>query len=305
MAELISTRRPSAPIKWHGGKFYLADRIIREFPPHTHYVETHFGGGAVLFRKPPGLIEGHSELVNDLDAELTNFWKVLRDDATYERFRRLAEATPFSKVEWEAAVACDCDGPVDRAFAFFVRYRQSRQGLGRDFATMSRTRTRRGMNEQASSWWSAVEGLGEAHDRLRRVVIENGDATKLIKTQDGPETLFYCDPPYVSTTRVTPHSYRFEMTEEDHERFLAALATIRGKFVLSGYRCPVYDRFADEQGWRRLDITIDNKASASKTKPIKVESLWMNFRPPEEPSRKPNERDSRERGTLFDPVDEA
>lgn len=39
---------------------------------------------------------------------------------------------------------------------------------------MSRTRTRRGMNEQASSWWSsAVEGLSDAHVRLRRVVNVN------------------------------------------------------------------------------------------------------------------------------------
>jgi SNF2 family DNA or RNA helicase len=29
----------SKPLKWHGGKHYLADRIISLIPPHTHYVE--------------------------------------------------------------------------------------------------------------------------------------------------------------------------------------------------------------------------------------------------------------------------
>ena len=27
------------PLKWHGGKHYLADRIIALMPPHVHYVE--------------------------------------------------------------------------------------------------------------------------------------------------------------------------------------------------------------------------------------------------------------------------
>ncbi len=277
MAESTSSRRPSAPIKWHGGKHYLADRIIREFPPHTHYVETHFGAGAVLFRKPAGHIEGHSEIVNDIDGDLTNFWRVLQSEEHFDAFFRRVEATPFSTVEWQDAVACDSPDAVDRAIAFFIRYRQSRQGLGRDFATMSRTRTRRGMNEQASSWWSAVEGLPEAHQRLRRVVVMNLDATAVIRTQDGAETLFYCDPPYVSDTRVTTNSYRFEMAQTDHVELLAALGAIRGKFVLSGYQNPLYDQAAKRHGWRRVDITIDNKASSSKSKPIKIESLWMNF----------------------------
>jgi DNA adenine methylase len=27
------------PLKWHGGKHYLARRIVEMMPPHTHYVE--------------------------------------------------------------------------------------------------------------------------------------------------------------------------------------------------------------------------------------------------------------------------
>ena len=36
------------PLKWHGGKYYLAAKIVRLMPPHIHYVEPFFGGGAVL-----------------------------------------------------------------------------------------------------------------------------------------------------------------------------------------------------------------------------------------------------------------
>jgi hypothetical protein len=31
------------------------------------------------------------------------------------------------------------------------------------FATLSRRHTRRGMNEQCSAWWNAVEGLPDVH----------------------------------------------------------------------------------------------------------------------------------------------
>jgi DNA adenine methylase len=69
------------PLKWHGGKHYLAPKIVALMPPHLHYVEPFFGGGAVLLAKNP---DGVSEVVNDLDGDLINFWKVLADEATFE-----------------------------------------------------------------------------------------------------------------------------------------------------------------------------------------------------------------------------
>jgi hypothetical protein len=60
------------PIKRHGGKHYLAKRIISLMPPHTHYVEPFFGAGGVLLQKNP---EGVSEVINDIDGELICFWR--------------------------------------------------------------------------------------------------------------------------------------------------------------------------------------------------------------------------------------
>ena len=73
----------AAPIKWHGGKTYLAARIIEMMPEHTHYIEPYFGGGAVFFRKPDSLIAGHSEIINDLFGELVNFWKILQSNTHF------------------------------------------------------------------------------------------------------------------------------------------------------------------------------------------------------------------------------
>lgn len=33
------------PIKWHGGKHYLAPKIVALMPRHLHYVEPFGGGG--------------------------------------------------------------------------------------------------------------------------------------------------------------------------------------------------------------------------------------------------------------------
>ena len=136
------------PLKWHGGKQYLADKIIGLMPPRCrkpnapaaddpgwlHYVEPYFGGGAVLFANDP---EGISEVLNDVNGDLSRFWRVLRDGDSFRRFLRLAEATPFSRSGWDAAGQTFVDGPdggtepsdeVNRAWRFFVRCRQSLAG---------------------------------------------------------------------------------------------------------------------------------------------------------------------------------
>lgn len=262
------------PIKYHGGKHYLAKRIIEMMPKHTHYVEPYAGGLAVLWAKS---YEGFSEVVNDLNGELINFWRTLAEPSMFKLLRRAAEGTPFSQEIFREAEHCDSDNPVDRALAFFIRARQSRQGLGKSFATLSRTRTRRGMNEQVSSWLTALEGLPEVHDRLKRVVICNMDAVALIAQQDDKHTFFYCDPPYLAVTRSADKSYRYEMSKSQHLELLNVLANIKGKFVLSGYSSLMYERWADKHGIRCEQIMIDNKASSAKVKEMKTECLWYNY----------------------------
>lgn len=230
----------------------------------------------MLFAKDP---EGVSEYVNDVNGELMNFWRVLRE--SFGLFERWLACTPLSKEEFEKALHPSRKriGEADyySAYCFFIRNRQSRQGLGKDFCTPT-SRTRRGMNENVAAWLTAIEGLPEVHARLKRVEIRNQDACKLIRELDSPETLFYCDPPYLKETRVSKEAYgEHEMTLEQHETLLHHLHRIKGKFLLSGYRNDMYDSFAAVAGWHRVDFEIDNKASGQKIKPKKVESVWANY----------------------------
>ncbi|KAA1260856.1 Modification methylase DpnIIA [Rubripirellula obstinata] len=285
------------PLKWHGGKYYLRKWIVGLMPPHLHYVEPFFGGGGILLARDPdrdwiatgdGKVssaeKGSSEVVNDLHGELINFWRVLQDPQHFEAFQQRIELTPFSEAEFDQALEYSRKAesendvsPVQRAVQFFILARQSRQGLMRDFATLSRNRTRSRINEQVSAWLNVVEGLADVHQRLRNIVILNQPAIKVIRKQDGPKTLFYCDPPYVHETRASTGEYAFEMTESEHEDLLDTLAGLTGKFMLSGYPSELYTKWEKQHGWNRHDFQIDNKAASGKVKEKKTECLWCNF----------------------------
>jgi DNA adenine methylase len=263
------------PLKVHGGKHYMARRIVALMPRHLHYVEPFAGGLAVLLARNP---EGASEAVNDIDGDLTNFWRVLRGRETFAEFFRQAEATPFSEAEWEEAgrVLAGEAPPVLRAWAFFVRCRQSLAGRRKGFAPLSTRRTRRGMNEQASAWITAVEGLPAVHARLRRVAVLHRPAVDVIRQHDTPGTLHYCDPPYPQETRTAKKVYgAFEVSEADHRQLLEVLLACHGKVMISGYPSALYDQTL--AGWTRHTFDLPNNAAGGKVKGRETEVLWCNF----------------------------
>jgi DNA adenine methylase len=266
------------PLKWHGGKYYIAPKIVSLMPPHTHFVEPFAGGLSVLFAKNP---IGVSEVVNDLNGDLTNFWDVLKSEQTFSRFLRIIEATPFSQVEWQRSFdLLKSGGPVDRAVGFFVLCRQSQAGRMRSFAPITRNRTRRQMNEQASAWLNAIEGLPQVHSRLSRVVILNQPAAKVIHSQDGKDTLFYLDPPYVHDTRTTTSEYGDqEMTDKEHEDLLNLILSVKGKVIVSMYRHPLYDQLSSKHGWQMEQFNLPNNAAGGEQKRRMIECVWMNFQP--------------------------
>jgi DNA adenine methylase len=282
----VASPRLGLPLKWHGGKYYLAPQIVALIPPHLHYVEPFAGGLAVLLARDPddrslwvgtaGREAGVSEVVNDISGELTNFWRVLRDEDLFGRFSRRVTMTPLSRAEFDGAAGWQSRGDsVEDAWAFFVRCRQSLSGRMKGFTGLTRTRTRRRMNGNASEWLGAVDGLTAVHERLRRVVIENADALDLIRREDTPGTLFYLDPPYLGETRASADVYSHEMTRADHQRLLDLIRGVRGKVMLSGYPSDLYDGAL--AGWTRHRFDLPNNAAGGGTKRRMEEVLWCNF----------------------------
>lgn len=264
--------RISPPLKWHGGKWYLARKIVRLMPPHKHYVEAYAGGLSVLLAKDPECV---SEVADDIDGSLSNFWRVLQIEESFNQFRRTLEAVPFSETEWQEAKQDASGDLVERAIRFFIQCRQSLAGRMDCFAPLSRSRTRRGMNEQASAWLNAVEGLSVIHVRLKRVAILNRCALDVIRQQDGPDTLFYLDPPYLGETRACDDIYAHEMTKQQHDELLTTVIAASGRVMLSGYPSELYDRRL--QGWSRHEFSLPNQAAGGKQKRRMTEMVWCNF----------------------------
>jgi DNA adenine methylase len=268
-----------SPLKWHGGKSYLAKRIaeIAETIPHIHWVEPYFGSGAVTFALDPG---GRSEVINDVHLDLTNFWRTLQDPILFKQFQVRMSMTPFSKVEWKAAERSLCNPDngscIDRACWFFVLCRQSLAGRMDTFSPLTKTRLRSGMNGEVSAWLGSIDGLAEVHTRLKRVVIFGEKALDVMRREDGKDTLFYLDPPYLPSTRISPRVYLHEMTWADHEEMLRVIGGLEGKVILSGYDNSLYsEALTVEKGWERQETEMANHAAGGKEKRRMVEVLWI------------------------------
>src|SRR5438270_9532230 len=109
---------------WYGGKFSHLDWLLPLLPDCYHYCEPFAGSAAVILNRKPSPVETY----NDLDGEVVNFFRVLRDEK--ERLIEAIGLTPFSREEF--AVACVLDlsaDPLERARRFYVRARQVRTGL--------------------------------------------------------------------------------------------------------------------------------------------------------------------------------
>lgn len=260
-----------APIKRHGGKRYLAARIAAMLPAVcTHYHEPYFGSGAVLFAKP----QTGSEAVNDIDGSLIAFWQVLRNPEQFQQLQRYLAFTPLARHEFDQSKLLS-DDPIVRAARFFIRNRQSRQALGRDYTTPT-SRLRRGMNEQVSAWLSAVDGIEAAYWRLRAVEIDCLPAVESIRRRDHARCVHYCDPPYLHSTRTAMAAYEHGMTEQDHVELLDCLSQLRGKFLLSGYPSQLYRSYATRYGWQSITFAVPNHSSSARSK---QETIWSNYVP--------------------------
>jgi DNA adenine methylase len=257
---------------WYGGKFSHLDWLLPLLPNCHHYCEPFGGSAAVLLNRLPSPVETY----NDLDSDVANFFRVLRDQK--EELISAIALTPFSREEFYWAIYSNGEplSDLERARRFFVRARQARTGLAQT-ATLGRwanckNTSRAGMSGVVSRWLGSVEDLPDIALRLLRVQIENRPALEVIKLYDGPDTLFYCDPPYLHSTRGDHKAYGFEMNETEHRELALALNRCQGKAAVSGYRCDIMDELY--AGWRRFDASPKHCHSIKK---IRQEALWMNY----------------------------
>lgn len=267
----MTASAPGSALKWYGGKHYFAQKIVALFPAHHTYVEPYGGSAAVLVHKPVSPVE----IYNDLDGELVNFFRVLRDHP--EELARRLTLTPYGEAEFESAKHATRD-PIERARRFLVIHRQSFGGRGQSFARSARSRSRRGMADNVSAWLTAIDDkLVAMVTRLRRVELSCKPAIAVIRKYDSPDTLFYCDPPYVQSTRQPGcrSVYAFEMSDDEHRKLAQVLRACRGKIAISGHPSALYDELY--HGWHTVSFHVANHAAGGNSKKRRREQVWLNF----------------------------
>lgn len=258
---------------WYGGKYSHLSWLLPLLPKAHHYCEPFGGSAAVLLNRIPSPVETY----NDIDGEVVNFFKVLRDNRK-ELVREIG-LTPFSREEFIRAIQEPNDGisDLERARRFYIRARQARTGLAQTasqgrWATCRNT-SRRGMGGAVSRWLGSARDLVDIAARLLRVQIENRDANKVIRAYDSEGTLFYCDPPYPHQSRGDSKAYGFEMTDQEHEELAEILHDIKGKVAVSGYHCDVMDRLYGD--WFCINA---QERICHSVKELRQEALWINYK---------------------------
>lgn len=155
------------PFRWYGGKYSHLKWLLPQLPETHRYIEPFGGSGSVLLNRNPSPVE----VLNDLDSDVTNFFKVLRDNRD-ELLEKIA-LTPFSREEFEHAIEKQGDKSltdIEKARLFFVRAGQVRSGLAQE-ATPGRwayckNASRRDMASAVSRWHSRLDHLKQAADRI-------------------------------------------------------------------------------------------------------------------------------------------
>jgi DNA adenine methylase len=265
----------STPFQWFGGKGNLKSKLLPLIPGGgVPYCEPFAGAASVFFARKPAPVE----ILNDLDGDVVNFFRVMQDAQQFRELRRRLLWTPYALEEFLRAVEILNDGnapAIDRAWAFFVGQNQGFAGK------LSKNAKRADWSvhiARKAAWPSRVKKLELFRERLLGCQIDNDDAIHVISRYDRDDAVFYVDPPYVLSTRKM-RNYASEPDDAYHVALIDTLLDARGAVVLSGYEHDIYHKL-DEAGWVRTEFKVvsvtPNAASTTNGRPPRTELVWQN-----------------------------
>lgn len=204
------------PITRMGGKSRLRKVIIEMIPEHTCYVELFFGAGWIYFGKEPSKVE----VINDIDKELINLFKMIKYHAP--EIERMLEYEFSGRDIFEEYKHCTVEymTEIHRAVRFLYLISQSFAGKGHHYGYGTTSRPKPQIFNK--------NVLIDLKERLRNTYVENLSFEKIIDKYDREYTFFFADPPYYQTT-----GYDNEFGEREHLLLRDKLINLKGKFLLT------------------------------------------------------------------------
>jgi DNA adenine methylase len=263
------------PVKTHGGKYYLTDFIISNFPENYKeltYCEPMCAGASVFLNKEPAC----EEIINDIDRGIICVYKALRDEPKefIDRIKRIKYTERAFKMALTKAEEGFTDY-IDHAINEYMLRRMSRGGMKKAFAWSDRLRG--GQPGDVNAWETMLEELPKIVERVKNVIILNQSVFDVMKIWDEEYTLFYLDPPYLHETRSegATNIYEHEMSAEDHIALLTLAKNARAKIIISGYPSSLYNRTLKD--WKQKKKSVANHSAQSKSKEKRTEVIWTNY----------------------------
>lgn len=263
---------PGNAFRWIGGKNRIMPRLLLLFPDHRCYVSVFGSSGADILGKP----RSEMEVFNDLNSDVVNVFRVLRDERLRKQLCLALEFTPYSRREYVYCLDLlhsTTGSLVERAWAFQVATTFGYGGKDPALATPGSFTINPKMTS-SRRYCRASEQLLAVSQRFRQVVVENLDWKAVVEKYDASDTLFYLDPPYVLSSRVAQKIYAHELQDSDHDNLVNQLQCVEGLVILSGYANPIYDNAL--ANWRRVEFQTRCTVSPKKKKPARTEVVWMN-----------------------------
>jgi len=210
-----------------GSKQRVAADVWKALGNVTRYIEPFFGSGAVLLNRPTRHVY-KSEIINDLDGYVCNFWRAVQADpegvAAYldggpicelDRWAR-NEHLMRTREEFTASIVADprwYDCEVAAWWAWGVSV-----SIGQDWGTQSRGGLCLGASCDAPKGilhpdrQPAREYLATLAERLRGVAVMSGDWSRVLSNTyskpHGSATVgIFLDPPYSATATANKEHY--------------------------------------------------------------------------------------------------
>jgi DNA adenine methylase len=250
----------NSPFAWPGGKRNLKNTLLSLIPEHEIYIEVFAGSAKLLFAKP----QSRCEIINDLNGEVTNFFRVAkhRPAALAEMFdHEVVHAERFRNLKHDATP----DDELQRALRFAYLAWYSYGAKGEHFASSSA----KGKLDCGVKMRRSLDRVQQLmHDtaaRLRNVLIEQRSFEEILLRYDSRQSWFYLDPPYV---HFQPNGRYKPLSEEKRETLFALLAKLEGGFLMSFDDCTEVRSLAKAHGFtiRKVEVLYSLASTSSGRK---------------------------------------
>lgn len=264
---MIRKTKMKTPISYYGGKQTMLKHILPLIPKHSVYTEAFAGGAALFWAKEPVALE----VLNDVNGNLINFYKVLKC-----RFNELAsriQTTLHSRETYEfAQIVYEYPNffeSIERAWALWTL---SKMGFA------SKLNGSFGYDKSSNSVAKKINNAKggfsiELARRIENTQIECIDALRVIKSRDTNKSFHFIDPPYINSN--CGH-YSGTFNEMNFVELLELMKQLEGKFMLTMFPHAILSEYVLGCGWRMIEV--ERTISASKVNRRKqTEVIVMNY----------------------------